>query len=168
MSRQQHKRGIGPLALYIHIPFCETKCPYCDFNTYAGIEVLIPSYLAALCREIELWGQFLGGPAVRTVFLGGGTPSYVPADGIGRVLDTVRDAFDIDSTAEITLEANPDDCTDARWRRIRLWASTASVWESRASMTDCWRCWAAVTPRPRPSTRTGWSPRQASTTSASI
>ena len=114
MSRQQHKRGIGPLALYIHIPFCETKCPYCDFNTYAGIEVLIPSYLAALCREIELWGQLLGGPAVRTVFLGGGTPSYVPADGIGRVLDTVRDAFDIDSTAEITLEANPDDCTDAK------------------------------------------------------
>ena len=96
-----------PLALYVHIPFCKTKCPYCDFNTYAGIEVLIPSYVDALCRETELWGRLLGRPPVRTVFLGGGTPSYVPAEGIGRVLDTVRDAFDLDPAAEITLEANP-------------------------------------------------------------
>ena len=103
-----------PLALYIHIPFCETKCPYCDFNTYAGIEVLIPSYIEALRRETEAWGQLLGRPPVRTVSLGGGTPSYVPAEGIGRVLGSVRDAFDLDPVAEITLEANPDDCSEAK------------------------------------------------------
>ena len=103
-----------PLALYIHIPFCETKCPYCDFNTYSGIEVLIPSYMEALCRETELWGRLFSRPPVRTVFLGGGTPSYMPVEEIGKVLDTVRDAFDLDPAAEITLEANPDDCTEAR------------------------------------------------------
>jgi oxygen-independent coproporphyrinogen-3 oxidase len=103
-----------PLALYIHIPFCESMCPYCDFNTYAGIEQLIPSYVQALCREIELWGSILGRPAVRTVFLGGGTPSYIPTDGIDEVLSAAREAFDLESDAEVTLEANPDDCTEAK------------------------------------------------------
>ena len=64
-----------PLALYIHIPFCATKCPYCDFNTYAGIESLIPSYSAALSRELEIWGALLDTPKITTVFFGGGTPS---------------------------------------------------------------------------------------------
>ncbi|MCH8207374.1 MAG: radical SAM protein, partial [Chloroflexi bacterium] len=114
MSRQQDRRRLAPLALYIHIPFCETKCPYCDYNTYSGIEQLIPSYVQALCREIELWGRLLGRPRVGTVFLGGGTPSYLPVDGMGEVLHTARDAFDLDPDAEVTLEANPDDCTDAR------------------------------------------------------
>ena len=67
-----------PIALYVHIPFCETKCPYCDFNTYAKIEPLIPDYVVALRTEIELWGDMLDGPPVRTVFFGGGTPSYLP------------------------------------------------------------------------------------------
>ena len=114
MSIRQDDRGVAPLALYIHIPFCETKCPYCDFNTYAGIEQLIPSYVQALCRELELWGRLLGRPPVRTVFLGGGTPSYLPVDEIGEVLHTVHEAFDLDPDAEVTLEANPDDCTEAR------------------------------------------------------
>ena len=105
-----------PLALYVHIPFCKTKCPYCDFNTYEGIEPLIPSYVEALSREIELWGARLGRPSVRTVFLGGGTPSYLPAESVGGLLDTVRQAFDLDTAAEITLEANPDDCAEAKLR----------------------------------------------------
>ena len=114
MSISRDKRGVGPLSLYIHIPFCETKCPYCDFNTYAGIEQLIPSYVQALCRELAVWGGLLRRPQVRTVFFGGGTPSYLPDDGIGEVLGTVRDAFDLEPGAEVTLEANPGDCTEAK------------------------------------------------------
>ena len=108
-----------PLALYIHIPFCKSKCPYCDFNTYEGIETLIPPYVDALSREIEIWGGRLGRPSVRTVFLGGGTPSYLPAEAVGGLLDTVRRSFDLDPAAEITLEANPDDCADSRLRSHR-------------------------------------------------
>ena len=100
-----------PLALYVHIPFCKSKCPYCDFNTYEGIEPLIPSYVDALSGEIEIWGARLGRPAVRTVFLGGGTPSYLPAGSVAALLDAVRRSFDLEPMAEITLEANPDDCT---------------------------------------------------------
>ena len=103
-----------PISLYVHIPFCETKCPYCDFNTYAGIEPLIPSYVEALCKEIDSWGHVLGGPPVKTVFFGGGTPSYLPAEEVGRVVEAIRSSFDLEATAEVTLEANPGDFTTAK------------------------------------------------------
>ena len=64
------------MSLYIHVPFCQTKCPYCDFNTYQGIETLMAPYLEALIAEVEGWGMSLGHPVVNTVFFGGGTPSY--------------------------------------------------------------------------------------------
>ena len=105
---------IQPLALYVHIPFCETKCPYCDFNTYVGIETLIPPYVEALSREIEIWGELLGHPAVKTVFFGGGTPSYLADHHIGSLLNTVRAAFVVDREAEVTLESNPGDFAEAK------------------------------------------------------
>ena len=98
-----------PEGLYVHIPFCATKCPYCDFNTYAGIESMMEPYLAALRSEIELWGEVLGGPRLDTVFFGGGTPSYLPAGSLAMLLDAVRGAFRLADGAEITAEANPDD-----------------------------------------------------------
>ena len=100
-----------PIALYVHIPFCETKCPYCDFNTYAKIESLIPDYVTALRTEVELWGRLLGGPPVRTVFFGGGTPSYLPSNDISALMATISESFTIQEDAEITLEANPGDFT---------------------------------------------------------
>ncbi|MDP6512167.1 MAG: radical SAM protein, partial [SAR202 cluster bacterium] len=100
-----------PIALYIHIPFCETKCPYCDFNTYARIEPLMPGYVAALIREIELWGDLLEHPTVRTVFFGGGTPSYLPSEDISQIMQTANRSFKIEEGAEVTLEANPGDFT---------------------------------------------------------
>ena len=99
----------SPISLYVHIPFCETKCPYCDFNTYAAIEPLMPAYVSALRAEIVLWGRLLDSPRVDTVFFGGGTPSYLPADDIRRVMQTIRDAFTLAPDAEVTLEANPGD-----------------------------------------------------------
>lgn len=102
------ERGAG---LYIHIPFCETKCPYCDFNTYSGIEAIVPEYMAALRLEIERWGGLLGPVRMKTLFFGGGTPSYVPQAEIAAVIGGCRAAFAVDRDAEVTLEANPGDVT---------------------------------------------------------
>ena len=107
------------IALYVHIPFCETKCPYCDFNTYAAIEPLMPAYGEALRAEIALWGRLMAGGAgaarrVSSVFFGGGTPSYVPARDIAGVMDAVRGAFRVMPDAEVTLEANPGDFTPGK------------------------------------------------------
>ena len=113
-SADLQAKGIGPLALYVHIPFCETKCPYCDFNTYARIETLIPSYVEALRTEVPIWGQLLGHPTIETVFFGGGTPSYLPEYHIASVLDTIRRCFDLASGAEVTLEANPGDFSSSK------------------------------------------------------
>ena len=98
-----------PEGLYVHIPFCATKCPYCDFNTYAGIEAMMGPYLAALRSEIELWGSLLGGQRLETVFFGGGTPSYLPEGSLAMVMNAIRGAFGLADDAEITAEANPDD-----------------------------------------------------------
>ena len=97
------------ISLYVHIPFCETKCPYCDFNTYAAIEPLMPAYVAALRAEIALWGSLLERPVVDTVFFGGGTPSYLPAGDIQRIMCGIGSAFRLAPHAEIMLEANPGD-----------------------------------------------------------
>jgi len=97
------------MSLYIHVPFCKTKCPYCDFNTYQGIEDLIPPYIAALTTELLLWGKVLDHPIVNTVFFGGGTPSYLPEGSISRILDAANTAFQVKADAEITIEANPGD-----------------------------------------------------------
>ena len=102
------------ISLYIHIPFCETKCPYCDFNTYAKIESLIPSYVVALCSEIRQWGNLLGRPTVHTVFFGGGTPSYLPSSDIASVMEAVYTAFNVEPESEVTIEANPGDFTPAK------------------------------------------------------
>ncbi len=103
------KRPSDSISLYVHIPFCETRCPYCDFNTYAGIEDLIPQYTDALAREIALWGEVLGHPRLSTIFLGGGTPSYLPARHIAAILEAAHSVFQLDAAAEITMESNPGD-----------------------------------------------------------
>lgn len=95
-------------SLYLHIPFCHHRCGYCDFNTYAGLENLIPAYAEAICREAELlaWSTKSRLP-VHTLFFGGGTPSLLPAAGLERILQTLKDCFDLKPGLEITLEANP-------------------------------------------------------------
>jgi len=104
-------RGIG---LYIHIPFCQTKCSYCDFNTYAGINSLIPTHVRVLSKEIEMWAEILGHPKVSTIFFGGGTPSLLSPDQLGAIIDTVQRNFASDCVNEITVEVNPDDVTEER------------------------------------------------------
>jgi len=95
-------------SIYLHIPFCVHRCAYCDFNTYAGLENLIPAYVSALCREIELCAASAGEKLpVYTIFLGGGTPSLLSPAQVDEILEKIRRCFDLTNDAEITLEANP-------------------------------------------------------------
>lgn len=97
-----------PFSLYLHIPFCRHRCGYCDFNTYAGQDDLIPAYIDALAREIELLARSAGRALpVHTVFFGGGTPSLLPVSGIERILTAVRSHLNLLPGAEVSLEANP-------------------------------------------------------------
>jgi oxygen-independent coproporphyrinogen-3 oxidase len=97
------------LSIYIHIPFCSTKCSYCAFNTYTHLEYLIPEFLGALEAEIRQAGQNNPYPLVHTIFFGGGTPSLLSVSQVEQVLNAVYDAFNVSQVAEITMEANPND-----------------------------------------------------------
>jgi putative oxygen-independent coproporphyrinogen III oxidase len=94
--------------LYIHIPFCKTKCPYCDFYSVTD-DTLISAYLAALDQEARLYREQF--PAVDSLFLGGGTPSLLDAAQLGALVASLRRHFVFAPDSEITLEANPDDLT---------------------------------------------------------
>jgi oxygen-independent coproporphyrinogen III oxidase len=91
-------------AVYLHIPFCRTKCSYCDFNTYAGIEPLIPRYLEALAAEM---GRYPAGLPVQTINFGGGTPSLLSPEQLGGLIGAARRHFAVDNQAEVSIEANP-------------------------------------------------------------
>jgi len=99
----------SPLSIYLHIPFCTTKCTYCAFNTYTNLEELIPAFVDALCREVEIVAQ--GNPYlnVHTIFFGGGTPSLLSPKQFEQLLRTIYDHFDVVPHAEVTTEANPND-----------------------------------------------------------
>lgn len=99
----------GPLSIYLHVPFCTTKCTYCAFNTYTNLEHLIPSFVEALCREIELVAKTAPDKEVTTIFFGGGTPSLLSVVQFESILNTLRRCFKVLPDAEITLEANPND-----------------------------------------------------------
>lgn len=94
--------------LYVHIPFCLTRCGYCDFNTYADRTHLGSGYLRALRREADLASREWSGKRIDTIFLGGGTPTILDAADLIALLGHLRSHFDVASDAEITTEANPD------------------------------------------------------------
>lgn len=102
------------LQLYLHFPFCKRKCLYCDFVSAAAGEDAMAAYCAALEEEIRVMGEAYAGAEVRTVFLGGGTPSIVPAPLMKSVLRTLRESFSLQKDAEFTSEANPGTLTE-RW-----------------------------------------------------
>ncbi len=106
-----NKNMNADVSLYIHIPFCRTRCFYCDFNTFAGKERLLPDYVKTLCSEIERQKPYADAP-VHSVYFGGGTPSRLGIRDVSKIMDTVRDAFTLTSDAEITFECNPCDVTE--------------------------------------------------------
>ncbi|MGK2881262.1 MAG: radical SAM family heme chaperone HemW [Mycobacterium sp.] len=112
-----------PFGIYVHVPFCATRCGYCDFNTYTPGELGGASpegWSEALRRELELAAaQLAPAPPVSTVFVGGGTPSLLGAQGLADVLDAVRAAFVLEPGAEVTTEANPESTSQRLFSEIR-------------------------------------------------
>jgi oxygen-independent coproporphyrinogen-3 oxidase len=114
-----------PFGVYVHIPFCQTRCGYCDFNTYTATElgpgVSQGGYADTLLLEVRLAADVLGGrvPEASTVFFGGGTPTLLPAEHLGLVINEVRDRFGLAEDVEITTEANPETVTPGYFDRLR-------------------------------------------------
>ena len=96
--------------IYIHIPFCKTRCIYCDFFSTTRNE-LKEQYVRSLCHELEMRKDYLQDEPVETVYLGGGTPSQLAQEDFLQIFETIERVYDIRQVREITLEANPDDLT---------------------------------------------------------
>ena len=119
-------QGLPPLSLYIHLPWCLKKCPYCDFNSHEWSATSAPgqplpeqAYLDALRADLQAALPLIWGRPVHTVFIGGGTPSLFSPEAIDRLLGDVRALVKLDADAEITLEANPGTFETDRFRAFR-------------------------------------------------
>jgi putative oxygen-independent coproporphyrinogen III oxidase len=117
--------GRRPLGIYLHVPFCTTRCGYCDFNTYTAAELgpgaSRTSYVDTAIAELDLAVRVLGpeAPEVMTVFVGGGTPTLLPPADLGRLLTAVRQRFGLTADAEVTTESNPESVTAGDLVRLR-------------------------------------------------
>ena len=119
--------SLQPLGIYVHVPFCTTRCGYCDFNTYTAAELGAgpgasrAGYVAAAIQELDLAARVLGpdAPVVSTIFVGGGTPTLLPPDDLGRLVTAVRDRFGLAEDAEVTTESNPESIDAAGLCRLR-------------------------------------------------
>jgi len=108
-----------PLGIYIHVPFCRSKCQYCDFYSLTTKDDrLLDGYLDAVCAHIKEAGALAPGYMVDTVYFGGGTPSFFGADGMATILTAIRRSFDVSNSAEITFEANPDSVSPKLLRKL--------------------------------------------------
>jgi len=112
--------SLPPLSLYVHIPWCIRKCPYCDFNSHEARDGVPESrYVDALIADLEVAVPLVYGRRVRSVFFGGGTPSLFSPESLSRILSAVRACLSLDTDAEITLEANPGTFEQAKFAQFR-------------------------------------------------
>jgi oxygen-independent coproporphyrinogen-3 oxidase len=111
---------VPPLSLYLHLPWCVRKCPYCDFNSYEALgELPDEQYVTALLRDLRSELPLVDGRRIATIFLGGGTPSLFSGGAVTRLVDGLRAELDLASDVEITLEANPGAVDGARFAAFR-------------------------------------------------
>ncbi len=108
-----------PIAVYLHWPFCESKCPYCDFNSYAKRSIGEDDYLHAALRELQHYARETAGRTVTSIFFGGGTPSLMKPSTVGSLLDAIAAQWPVDLSCEITLEANPSSVEAGRFAGYR-------------------------------------------------
>jgi len=99
--------SLPPLSLYIHLPWCERKCPYCDFNSHESSHVPEQAYITALLQDLDADLAMAAGREIQTLFIGGGTPSLFSAEAISRLLAGIGDRLELAPDAEATMEANP-------------------------------------------------------------
>ncbi|GIF00215.1 coproporphyrinogen III oxidase [Paractinoplanes rishiriensis] len=115
--------GSRGFAVYVHVPFCASRCGYCDFNTYTASElgggVSRDTYVDTVLAELQLGKSLINPKRVDTVFVGGGTPTLLSADDLGRILAAVDDAWGLSPDAEVTTEANPESVDAGYLRRLR-------------------------------------------------
>lgn len=111
--------GSADAGLYVHVPFCLTRCGYCDFNAHAGLDHLKAPFVEALLAEADLAAPSWAGIRFVSVFLGGGTPTTLPPPAIAGILDRLRTRFDLAPDAEVTSEANPDTVDEASLTALR-------------------------------------------------
>lgn len=109
-----------PFGIYIHWPYCESKCPYCDFNSYARRSISEEQFLHAALRELDYYASLTRGRSVASIFFGGGTPSLMDASTIEALLDHVAALWEVNRACEITLEANPSSVEAGRFAGYRL------------------------------------------------
>jgi oxygen-independent coproporphyrinogen-3 oxidase len=110
------RHGFG---VYLHVPFCASRCGYCDFNTYTASEAGQDGYLEAVLEELRLASKVVSPARVDTVFVGGGTPTLLPAGDLARILDAVDATWGLADGAEVTTEANPESVTPESLRALR-------------------------------------------------
>jgi oxygen-independent coproporphyrinogen-3 oxidase len=119
-ARKPHFTALPPLALYVHLPWCVKKCPYCDFNSHERQgDLPFNDYVSALVRDLEAMLPSIWGRRLTSIFIGGGTPSLFPAAEIDALLAAVRARVPLEPGAEITLEANPGAAEAGRFRGYR-------------------------------------------------
>jgi len=109
MSQPPHPLKLPPLSLYIHIPWCVQKCPYCDFNSHGQKQQVLPEteYVSHLLDDLAEDAKLVGDRAIHSIFIGGGTPSLFSAESINTLLVGVKKRVNLLADAEITMEANP-------------------------------------------------------------
>ncbi len=117
MNKEKVEQTPRDLSLYIHIPFCKSKCIYCDFLSFGACRYEEQAqYVKALCKEIGSYTDIAKDYKIRTIFIGGGTPSYINDNFIEDIMDAVKQTFVVDEDAEITIEGNPDSLTRDKLR----------------------------------------------------
>ena len=104
--------------IYLHIPFCKSKCTYCDFYSIVNTSYQ-PRLVQAICDELEQRKSYLGNADIETIYLGGGTPSMLSNHELERILEHIHTVFTVSDAAEITIEVNPDDVDKARLKHLR-------------------------------------------------
>ncbi|MCA0231261.1 MAG: radical SAM family heme chaperone HemW [Bacteroidetes bacterium] len=112
--------------LYLHIPFCKQACHYCDFHFSTQLKSKT-EMVAAICREIELQQDYLPTRTLETIYFGGGTPSILTPNELEQIIETIHRFFKVESGAEITLEANPDDITSEKLRALKPFVNRLSI-----------------------------------------
>src|SRR4029077_127099 len=116
MTAERREARAGPLAVYIHWPFCRSKCPYCDFNSHVREGVDAARWTQALLADLDHHAELVPEREIGSVFSGGGTPSLMPPETVAVLLDRVRARWTMTPDVEVSLEANPNSAEAARFR----------------------------------------------------